>query len=183
MGDTALKNLFARIALEELETDGDFMTAVVKGRAGERLGGGKNKVMFLGQHGFGSAPPSGSTGMAIFQNGNPDQAFIFGLEHPGYRVKGLKPGESVLYDHLGNVVKIAGSEGIKLNSQGNPVDIQGGSISIGAGGGSASMTCGSMEINATGPVTINSPRTNIGGDGGSRIMTENGPSSKAYAVT
>lgn len=61
-------------------------------------------------HGFASVPIKGGKGLWIAPNGNPDEAYILGGEHPDHRPKDLPSGGKAIYDSAGNIIKLVNDE-------------------------------------------------------------------------
>ncbi|OWV94273.1 hypothetical protein ATY81_12540 [Rhizobium sp. R72] len=67
---------------------------------------GYTRIHRIEPAGFASSPVKGAKAYLIAANGDADQAFVFGGEHPGHRPGDLPPGATALYDHNGNVIKL-----------------------------------------------------------------------------
>ncbi len=63
-------------------------------------------------HGFASSPIKGAKALLFSPNGDPDQAYVIGGEHPSHRPVGLPGGAVALYDANGNIIKLIGDEAI-----------------------------------------------------------------------
>lgn len=63
-------------------------------------------------HGFSAVPPDGSEGLFLSLSGRSDRLLALGFEHKDKRFRGLSPGEAVVYDHEGNIVRMRGTKGI-----------------------------------------------------------------------
>ena len=61
-------------------------------------------------HGFMSNPIKGAKALLLSPNGDPDQAYLFGGEHPSHRPSGLPGGATAIYDSSGNIIKLVNSE-------------------------------------------------------------------------
>jgi phage gp45-like len=105
-------------------------------------GDGYSRIHRIEGHGSASNPPKGAKGLLIAPNGHPDEAYLFGVEHPDLRPKDLPSGGKAIYDASGNIIKLIGSEGV--------IDLQSNTLTL---------TAGDWTINATptfnGNVTIN----------------------------
>lgn len=104
---------------------------------------GYSDIRRLEPHGFYSSPPAKSQGLLIAPNGNMDEAYILGVDHPEHRPSGLPPGSSALYDASGNVIKMIGG--------GLVIDMQSNTITLTAG----SWTITSPEVTINGNLTVN----------------------------
>lgn len=61
-------------------------------------------------HGFMSNPVKGAKALLLSPNGDPDQAYIIGGEHPSHRPAKLPGGATAIYDASGNIIKLVNSE-------------------------------------------------------------------------
>lgn len=73
-------------------------------------GDGYTRIHRIEPHGFMSNPIKGSKGLLISPNGNPDEAYVLGGEHPGRRPAGLPGGASAIYDANGNIISLVGTK-------------------------------------------------------------------------
>lgn len=62
------------------------------------------------EFGFSSCPLPGAEAVAVCVGGNRDHAIVVGVEDRRYRIRGLKPGQAVMYDSAGTVV-LLGADG------------------------------------------------------------------------
>jgi phage baseplate assembly protein V len=102
-------------------------------------GDGYTKIRRLEPHGFYSSPPGGSQGLVLFPNGNPDEAYLLGIDHRSHRPSGLPAGTAALYDANGNIIKLIGT--------GLVVDVPGKVVTF-----------------TTGDWTVNAPMVTFNGD-------------------
>lgn len=108
---------------------------------------GYTDIRRLEPHGFYSRPPAKSQGLLIAPNGNMDEAYVIGVDHPEKRPSGLPPGSSALYDANGNIVKLVGN--------GLVVDMQANTITVNSGG---------WTVTASAPITLTAPEVVINGN-------------------
>lgn len=79
---------------------------------------GYSEIRRLEPHGFYSSPIAKSQGLLIAPNGNMDEAYLIGVDHPEKRPSGLPAGASALYDANGNIIKLIG-DGVVMDFQSN----------------------------------------------------------------
>ncbi|SMD18458.1 phage baseplate assembly protein [Rhizobium sp. RU36D] len=60
--------------------------------------------------GLATSPPKGAKGLLISPNGNPDEAYVLGGEHPQHRPGNLPAGGTALYDGSGNIISLVGAK-------------------------------------------------------------------------
>jgi phage baseplate assembly protein V len=84
----------------------------VSGLAGENLQDNE----FFQHYGHSSNPPVGSQVIVLPLGGKSSQGVIIACENGAYRVRNLKPGESVIYNHLGDFVHIKDDGSIEIKS-------------------------------------------------------------------
>ena len=68
------------------------------------------RVHHIEPHGFMSNPIKGAKALILSPNGDPDQAYLFGGEHPSHRPSGLPGGATAIYDASGSIIKLVNSE-------------------------------------------------------------------------
>lgn len=111
------------------------------------------KVHRIETHGFASMPVKGAKGILIYPNGSPDEAYVFGGEHPDLRPTGLPEGGKAIYDSKGNILKFIG-DGAVLDLQSNTFTVTAGSWTINI---PAVTLNGNLQVNgnvtATGSIT------------------------------
>ncbi|MDB5582839.1 MAG: hypothetical protein JWR80_8015 [Bradyrhizobium sp.] len=90
---------------------------------------GFTEIRRLEPHGFYSSPPKGSQGLLFYPNGNADEAFVLGVDHPSHRPAGLPPGSGALYDASGNIIKLVGN-GLEINMQSNTITVTSGNWTV-----------------------------------------------------
>lgn len=102
---------------------------------------GFTRIRRLEGHGTYSNPPPGSQGLLLALNGNMDEAYLIGVDHPQKRPSGLPPGSKAIYDANGNIIKLVGDSLV--------VDMQANTIAI---------TSGSWTVTAAGTMTLTAPQ-------------------------
>ena len=156
--------------MEGVETDdgGDLQTLDALGYASEELVGVHRVMPF----GLSSHAPVGSHSLGIASRGERTLVAALGLEHPQYRQRNLKQGQTVLYDQSGNATRLLGDDGIWHDAGTRPQKATG----------------KTLTYTSTGTAVFGSSdgKTYIGGDpskGGSfsPVMTQDGPSTTVYA--
>ncbi|WP_051776836.1 phage baseplate assembly protein domain-containing protein [Pseudorhizobium pelagicum] len=73
-------------------------------------GDGYTRIHRIEPHGFMSNPIQGAKGLLIAPNGNPDEAYVLGGEHPGKRPAGMPGGATAIYDANGNIISLVGNK-------------------------------------------------------------------------
>lgn len=140
------RNVMRRVTVYEVDDTQPQQYVWAKGLYKEEIKFGYRAQGF----GLSTVPPKDSEGYAFSLAGRPDQMFFLESEHPDYRPKDKKPGESVLYDANGNAISLV------KDSNGGQTEI----IIDGSGKVSIKSTEGltledSSGITLTGPVQIN----------------------------
>ena len=92
-------------------------------------GDGFTGVRRIQPHGFYSSPPKGSQGLLLYPNGNPDEAYLMGVEHHDHQPTGIPAGGTALYDANGNIIKIIGNE-LVVDMQNNTITITSGNWTV-----------------------------------------------------
>ena len=162
-------NLF-RAELTETDDAGELQTGKGYGYAGEEL----DKVHIIRQHGLASHAPKGSHGIGLAGSGERSLVAFLGLEHQDSRPRKLDEGNTTLYDAKGNATRMLGADGIWHDAADRPQKMTGKTIRL-----TATDTL-IAEVGGT-TVTIRKGRIDLGGPGGSPVMTQAGPSSVVFA--
>ena len=144
-----------RFKVISTDDSGDSQTISAEGYSGETF----TKVYRAQPHGSSSHPPVGAVGHGL-RMGSSDRLLMLGFETPG-RPKNLLEGQKVLYDSSGNMIFCKTADGIRVSAATGTVEI----------------TRGPMKV------IISATRVDLGGPGGSGVMTSSGPSSKVFAIT
>ncbi|MDI7864290.1 phage baseplate assembly protein [Rhizobiaceae bacterium n13] len=71
---------------------------------------GYTRIHRIEPHGFASSPVKGGQGLLLAPNGDADQAFVVGGEHPGHRPGNLPGGGTAIYDASGNIISLVGTK-------------------------------------------------------------------------
>lgn len=143
-----------RAKLTKVDDSGEHQLLDFEGYTGETF----TKVARAQPHGDSSNPPAGSIGH-ILRMGSSDRLLALGFETPG-RPLNLPAGAKAIYDSGGNIVRLTTADGISLD----------------AATGVAKLSRGGMSI------IVSSGRVDLGGTGGSAVVTLAGPSSKVFAI-
>lgn len=160
-----------RTELIETDDKGPLQLAKANGYAGEEL----DKVHVARQHGLASHPPKGSHGVGLSLGDERSLTVILGQEHQDKRPRDLKEGNTVLYDAAGNATRMLGDDGVWHDAGNRPHKVTGKTITI-DGTDTITLKVGSMLVK------ISAARIDLGGEAGSAVMTQAGPSSKVFAV-
>lgn len=163
-------NLF-RVEVEETFDDGGVQMARAAGYSSEQFG----RVPVLRQHGLASHAPKGSHGYGLAGSGERSQVTLLGLEHPDKRPRQLKEGQTVLYDATGNATRMLGDDGVWHDAGARPQKLTGKTITL-TGSDRVEVVVGDTRV------IVTAGRVDLGGEGGSPVMTEAGASSKVFAV-
>lgn len=144
----SLRIQLARGVLDGIDDAGGYQTGSVRGLAGERY----TEVLRPQPFGFSSVPPEGAEGLLFSLGAARDRAVFLGGEVAGLRPSGGAPGTSALYDHLGNIVRLVGQDGIRIAADGRSVTISGESVAITSTGAGGVTFSGTLRI--TGDVIV-----------------------------
>lgn len=170
-----------RFEFGEVDDSGETQRVRGFGTAGEEL----TKVHRVQSHGLYSNPPKGAHGVGIPLGGERDLAVVIGGEVAGLRPRNVTPGQTVLYDASGNIIRMFGGDGIKLNAAGRPIEMTSSGVKLtpGPGGGPAKITVGDLTIEITGTLRLQGTDIKIGPVGAafSPVMTVAGPSPNVTA--
>lgn len=124
---------------------------VVGGQAllsgGGRAAEGPTDVLWAQSHGFASRPPTGSQGFSVALAGRPSQLVGIGGEDPKIRPQ-LDPGNAVLYDHNGYIVKVF-DEGLLVDVKQKDAEVRAKTFRVTSGGLEVA-SGGALEITVTG---------------------------------
>jgi phage gp45-like len=105
-------NMFARAIVKRIEDDGLFQVMQLAMQADEL----KSEIRRLQSYGLTTVPPLGSEALAVFPNGERSTGVVLGVDHGGYRPKGMKPGEVCLYAQHGQVIHLREDGGITFHA-------------------------------------------------------------------
>ncbi|MBY5709707.1 phage baseplate assembly protein [Rhizobium leguminosarum] len=78
---------------------------------------GYTRIHRIEPHGFASMPIKGAKAFLLQPNGDADQAYVFGGEHPAHRPSDLPAGGTAIYDSSGNIISLVGTS-IRVKSGG-----------------------------------------------------------------
>ena len=157
--------------LVETNDKGPLQTAKALGLAGEELDG----VHVVRQHGLASHAPKGSHGVGLSLSGERTLTVFLGMEHQDKRPQELKEGNTTLYDAGSNAIRMLGDDGIWHDAGDRPQKTTGKTITV-----EATDTI-LLKVGGT-TVKVRDGRVDLGGDDGTAVMTQAGPSSKVFAV-
>lgn len=164
-----------RVEHVEADDEGDQQTLTLYGLPNETL----KKVPRVQHFGLSSNPPVGSHGMGLQFGGQDGSRLLnaaLGLEHAASRPRKQKPGQTTLYDDKGNATRYLGDDGIWHDAKDRPQKLTGKAIEI-TGTDKVVVKVGNMTV------TVTARRVDLGGEGGSPVMTQAGPSSVVFAKT
>lgn len=162
-------NIF-RTELKETDDTGEMQTGVGYGYTNEEVSG----VHIVRQHGLASHAPKGSHGIGIAGQGERALVAFLGLEHQDKRPRKLKEGNTTLYDAKGNATRMLGDDGIWHDASDRAQKMTGKTITI-TGTDKVILKVGGTTV------TVTAGRVDLGGEGGSAVMTQSGPSSVVFA--
>lgn len=156
-----------RVELVETKDDGEQQTTKLLGLAGEEL----DRVLRVQPHGFTSHAPKGSEGVLFAPGGARDRSVVLGFEHPEKRIKDLPEGATAIYDAAGNVIRLVGTDGIKVKAtdagfvveaKGVTVEATGDHVSVKPGDGKNVYLGGKPGTGTFALVsTVSGPSTNV----------------------
>lgn len=149
--------------VKSIDDAGENQRIVAEGYRGERF----TQVTRAQPHGFSSRPPVDAVGHFL-RFGSSDRVIALGFETPG-RQKNLPEGAAVLYDTSGNVIFAKAAEGVRIKA------VAGG-VLVEAETGTIELKRGDMRV------IVSEDRVDLGGPGGSRVVTLAGPSAKVFAI-
>ncbi|GJD51079.1 hypothetical protein OPKNFCMD_3830 [Methylobacterium crusticola] len=159
-----------RTELSQTYDDGELQLARGLGYAGEEF----DRVHVVRQHGLASHAPKGSHGVGIAGAGERGLVAFLGLEHQDKRPKNLAEGNTTLYDAKGNATRMLGDDGVWHDAGDRAQKMTGKTITL-TGTDRLVLKVGSTTV------TITPGRVDLGGEGGSAVMTQAGPSSIVFA--
>lgn len=162
-----------RVEHVEADDEGDQQTLTLYGLPNETL----KKVPRVQHFGLSSNPPVGSHGMGLQFGGQDGSRLLnaaLGLEHAASRPRKQKPGQSTIYDDKGNATRYLGDDGIWHDAGTRAQKVTGKTIEI-AGTDKVVVKVGNMTV------TVTANRVDLGGEGGSPVMTQAGASSVVFA--
>lgn len=165
-----------RVEHVEADDEGDQQTLTLYGLPNETL----KKVPRLQHFGLSSNPPVGAHGLGIQFGGGADGGRLLnmalGLEHAKSRPRKQKPGQSTIYDDKGNASRYLGDDGIWHDAGTRTQKMTGKTITI-TGTDKVVVQVGNTTV------TVTASRVDLGGEGGSPVLTQAGPSSVVFAKT
>lgn len=98
---TASDNIHVRAQTVKTDDSGKQQMIQQTARKNERYGGTRG-IPHIQTYGRTAHVPTGSIGMVVTPDGNPDKAMGLGYEHPDHRPTGLNEGEIKDYDMWGS---------------------------------------------------------------------------------
>lgn len=149
--------------VKSIDDAGENQRIVAEGYRGERF----TDVVRAQPHGISSRPPADAVGHFL-RFGSSDRVIALGFETAA-RQKNLPEGAAVLYDTSGNVIFAKAAEGIRIKA------VAGG-VLVEAETGTIELKRGDMRV------ILSEDRVDLGGPGGSRVVTLAGPSTKVFAI-
>jgi phage gp45-like len=171
---------FTRGEIVSIDDSARGQTMTVRGYRGETF----TKVLRDQPHGFSSVPPIGATGW-FERIGSSDRLRAIGFDSDK-RPVASPDGSAVLYDSSGNVIFAKGADGVKMRAKAGGIEVEAetGNITLKRGGMTATLSDQRVEFAlASGLKVVMTPtRVDLGGEGGARVATDSGLSSKVFAV-
>lgn len=147
-----IRAMLRRATVEEVDDSGSQQLVNMRGLKGERF----TKVYRAQPHGFSSVPPEGSEAVLLALGGRSDRVIMIGAEHRDHRPRNLPGGAQALYGINGELISLIG--------------------------GVVRIVGATLMVEADTKVVLKAPRVDLGEEGGDKVVTEAGPSSKVYAV-
>ncbi len=111
-----------------------------------------------------------------FVNGNRSHPIVLAMDDRRYRPTGWQKGDSGLWHYNGNTAKFTDTGWQQTHADKQPWTITVGSSTLTVADGKITATVGGTSV------TIQDGRVDLGGLGGSAVLTVAGPSSKVFAV-
>jgi phage gp45-like len=155
------RNSAHRMLVTKIDDSGDIQLIDAEGLVGEKT----TKIMRVYPHGFTSHAPKDAHFLAVNLGSRRDHLVALGGEHKDYRPKNIGLGNTALYNADGSIWKLIGKD-VTLNAD-----------------GTLTIKVKKVVVECEKAVIKTSDRLDLGDEGGSKVMTEAGPSSKVYAIT
>jgi len=110
--------MLAKARARLIDDTGGFQRVQIEVLKGEV----RDDAVRLQEYGFSSHPFAGATALVAFLSGNRSHPVIVALDDAARRKKGLRQGEVIIYDDLGQEVHLT-RDGIFIRGGGKPVTI------------------------------------------------------------
>lgn len=146
-----IRAMLRRATVEEVDDSGSQQLVRMRGLKGETF----SKVYRAQPHGFSSVPPKDSEALLLALGGRSDRVIMIGAEHRSHRPKDLPAGAGALYGVNGELISLIG--------------------------GVVRIVGATLMVEADTKIVLKAPRVDLGEEGGEKVVTEAGPSSKVYA--
>lgn len=111
--------LVNRALVRMIDDSGDLQRVQVTLLAAEP----RDHIERVQQYGVSSHPHPGAEAVVVCVGGSRDHPIVIAIDDRRYRVRGLRPGEVVLFDDLGHLIHLT-REGIVIDGAGQPVTIK-----------------------------------------------------------
>lgn len=108
---------------------------------------GYTRIHRVEPHGFASQPIKGAKAILISPNGDDDQSYVLGGEHPSHRPSGIPNGGMAIYDAHGNIIKAVMGDGIVVDVAGSAYTITKGGVSLKVSADGVDITGGTVKHN------------------------------------
>jgi phage baseplate assembly protein V len=133
-----------------VDDTGDMQRIQVTERASGRGIGDRimDRVRRVTEFGFTSVPPLDSEVLVARRAGERSQSMVIGTSHRASRPRGLKPGDSALYDVRGATVQLT-ADGLLIDCAGLPAVV---------------CNATTIRLEASGTVTIDAPSSRVTGN-------------------
>lgn len=105
------------------------------------------RVHRIEPHGFISQPVKGAKALLLAPNGDDDQAYVLGGEHPSHRPGNIPNGGAAIYDAHGNIIKAVMGDGIVVDVAGDAYTITKGGNSLRISADGFDFTGGTVKHN------------------------------------
>ena len=123
-----LKNMISKAIVNAVVDSGQIQLIKVEGLEGEVI----DNVERLQNFGHTSNPPEGGEVILACIGGNKDHPVAIVVDGGKYRLRGLKPGESALYDKTGSTVFLKEDGSIVITPSNNVFSLKSDKINLGA---------------------------------------------------
>ncbi len=147
-----LRAMLRRATILEVDDAGTQQRVRLRGLKGEEF----SAVYRAQPHGLSSVPQAGAEAVLLALGGRSDRVVMLGGESGALRPTGLPPGATALYGAQGELVSLV-QRAVRVVGE-------------------------TARVVVSERCIIEAPRTDLGGEGGARVLTEAGPSTKVFAI-
>lgn len=147
-----MRGMLRRATIIEVDDSGTQQLVHMRGLKGEEF----TKVYRAQPHGLSAVPMADAEAVLISLGGRSDRAVMLGGESRALRPKGQPPGSTILYGANGEVISLV-QRAVRIVGE-------------------------TVRVVASERCVVECDRIDLGGEGGSKVVTEAGPSSRVFAV-